>query len=490
MDVIEINRRKFSNQKETQIVEDVIVPDVKEDLVSIIDVNGIAYAYKIEKSSGKIKLDGNLECYIVYISSSGDTRGIGATFNFSNFIESSEIKEEMILKYKIDIQKIEAKILNERKLNLTANISISYELYEKQKIEIYNEFENVEDLQLQSQIQTLNSVVGINVGKAQIKEEIKVPDMDNVAEILKTNIIIKNNETKVSYNKVLAKAEAEIFVMYLTEDNRISTVNITFPIMSFIDLENIKEENYCNIDYQIKNILFKVKSEDTHLIECQIDFELMCEAYEKRDIQIVSDLYSLKNDLEFETKEIETECILPKSENPVNILERIEVEDIKKVLYVDVKSKIISNNISAETSNIEGEIELKIYYEVTSKMGLNVKIVTVPFITKIPKLEDDIEAIILKKEFDIEGNEVIIKLNLNIESIKARVNKIKMVSNVSNKKEISREDYSVVVYFVKSGDSLWKIAKNFRVTVDSLVKVNELENPDIIYPGDKLYIVK
>jgi LysM repeat protein len=123
-------------------------------------------------------------------------------------------------------------------------------------------------------------------------------------------------------------------------------------------------------------------------------------------------------------------------------------------------------------------------------MGLNVKIVTVPFITKIQKLEDDIEAVILQKEFDLDKNEVIVKLNLNIESSKSKTQKLKMVSNVNCKEASNNNDYSVVVYFIKPEDTLWKIAKNFRVTVDSLIKVNELENPDIIYPGDKLYIVR
>ena len=150
MDVIEINKKQIEKKKEIQVVEDVIVPDVKPDIVSIIDTNSVSYAYKVEKIDGKIKIDGNLDCYIVYVSSDGDTRGIQSTFNFSDTIESSEIKESMILKYKIDVTKVETKILNERKLNVINNLNISYELYEKQKLEISNEFENIECLQVQS----------------------------------------------------------------------------------------------------------------------------------------------------------------------------------------------------------------------------------------------------------------------------------------------------------------------------------------------------
>ena len=50
------------------------------------------------------------------------------------------------------------------------------------------------------------------------------------------------------------------------------------------------------------------------------------------------------------------------------------------------------------------------------------------------------------------------------------------------------EDYSVVVYIVKKGDTLWNIAKRFRTTVDFIVRTNGIENPDVIDVGQKLYI--
>ncbi|MDP4085521.1 MAG: PQQ-binding-like beta-propeller repeat protein [Bacillota bacterium] len=49
---------------------------------------------------------------------------------------------------------------------------------------------------------------------------------------------------------------------------------------------------------------------------------------------------------------------------------------------------------------------------------------------------------------------------------------------------------SYVVYTVVSGDSLWKIAQKFGVTVDSIVKANNLDPNQPIYIGQKLTIMK
>lgn len=41
-------------------------------------------------------------------------------------------------------------------------------------------------------------------------------------------------------------------------------------------------------------------------------------------------------------------------------------------------------------------------------------------------------------------------------------------------------------YTVQSGDSLWKIAKKFNMSIDTLVDLNKLQNPDLIFPGQIL----
>lgn len=43
-------------------------------------------------------------------------------------------------------------------------------------------------------------------------------------------------------------------------------------------------------------------------------------------------------------------------------------------------------------------------------------------------------------------------------------------------------------YIVKSGDNLTKIAKAYGTTVDAIVKLNGISNPNLIYPGQKLRV--
>lgn len=43
-------------------------------------------------------------------------------------------------------------------------------------------------------------------------------------------------------------------------------------------------------------------------------------------------------------------------------------------------------------------------------------------------------------------------------------------------------------YTVKSGDTLWALAREYQTSVDTLVKINNITDPDLIYVGQKLLI--
>ncbi|MDE5830347.1 MAG: LysM peptidoglycan-binding domain-containing protein, partial [Clostridia bacterium] len=50
--------------------------------------------------------------------------------------------------------------------------------------------------------------------------------------------------------------------------------------------------------------------------------------------------------------------------------------------------------------------------------------------------------------------------------------------------------YSMVIYFVKPGDTIWKIAKKYKSTISDIARINNIENPDRITPGMQLFIPK
>ena len=79
-----------------EVVEgDVIVPDIKPDILSLINVDGNVFIAKKEVQDGKIKLDGAVEVFALYAADDekASIKGLNALLNFNESIEIPDAKD-------------------------------------------------------------------------------------------------------------------------------------------------------------------------------------------------------------------------------------------------------------------------------------------------------------------------------------------------------------------------------------------------------------
>ena len=87
-----------------------------------------------------------------------------------------------------------------------------------------------------------------------------------------------------------------------------------------------------------------------------------------------------------------------------------------------------------------------------------------------------------------DGGDVTCNIDMETDTNMYRNANINIIDSIEENNEREEQDYSIILYIVKKGDSLWKIAKQFGSTVDAIARVNGIEDRDVIYTGQKLYI--
>jgi hypothetical protein len=488
--VVVINKKIASNTKVIEVSGDIIVPDIKPDIVSVINTNANSYIYKEDVSEGRVRVDGNIDTYIVYLADNGENRSIQTTLNFVENIEDSNITASNFSKQKVCIENIEAKVLNERKLSIKANLKIKSEVFENTQIEIASDFDEIQEAQKLKETVEIKSVIGMNKVKTSIKEDVAVDSSFEVAEILKTSVEVSNFENKISYNKVLAKADANVKIIFLSEDGRIGACETSIPVMSFIDIESVTDTNICNVEYNVRNMLFKPNSKEMHSISCQVDFEVSCEAYESKTVEVIQDMYGIKNNIEFSKKDVEVEINGICPEEKVSLNESVLVEDVMNILDVNCMPRVVTSSKSGNFYNYECELNMDFYYEADNRNGLNVKNIKLPFIVKFEGSQGEVEFNITRKQFTIRDENVDLDIEILVKQASVNMKQISIIENVETKNLEEESDYKMFLYFVKAGDTIWNIAKRFRVSMNDIIKLNELENPDRINVGDRLYIMR
>lgn len=377
---IKIKRKVMALEKETEVKTDIIVPDIKPDMVAIKMTNANTYICKEEVTMGKLRADGRIDGYVSYLSESGESRSLEITLDYIENLDDERIKDSFNSKTYVSLKNIEAKILNERKISVTANVKMSSQFFEKEEVEYITGIEN-EKFEVKEERFKIKKIVGDNRVTASVKESLETENQTPISEIIKVESSLSNIENKISINKVLSKADLTLRITYQTEDLKEASVSGNFPITSFIDMENVKDSQICESDYRIKNMFFKVDSVVSSKISFEIDFNVDLDVYEEEETSIIQDMYSLEKDVNLKSSEIEV-CVDGETKK-INIIEDIEEKECEK-----------------------------------------------------------------------------------------------------------KNEYSMIVYFVKPCDTVWKIAKMFKVTMESIIRANDLEDPNKINVGEKLYILK
>lgn len=182
-----------------------------------------------------------------------------------------------------------------------------------------------------------------------------------------------------------------------------------------------------------------------------------------------------------------------------NIREKQVIQEIRneKIYDVDIKPRIIKQNILNDRIIFEGELNLNFIYSNSKINGIETKNIVLPFnhnmncegINQNSKLDVKIE--IATKDIIImpdESIELKIDLNLFVDVFKSV--EINIINDMNVEEDKENEAYSIIIYFVKPEDTLWKIAKKFRSTVETIARINEIEDENKIYPGEQLFIPK
>lgn len=406
---------------------------------------------------------------------------------------------DMSLDENVTIKSIECKILNGRKINVKATLQFEMSVYSNENVDIIRQINNIKDVQVLESNLNVNSLVGEGCSKTNAKDTIVIENIDNLAEILKVDISIVNKDIKISYNKVLGKADILVKMMYLTEDNRIKVVENKIPVMGFVDIENIDESNICDMKYKLKNMLVKPNSIEEHSVYVEIEVELYARVYENKDINLIEDLYSPSECLGFNQRCVNTMSNKCEIKNMCNIREKIMMPEIQgnEIYDVETKPVILSKNVTKGRVMYEGELELNFIFASSNTMGIQVKQMRLPFnfnvdsveISQNMSIETELE--IVNQDFIVsQDGQIETKIDLEFKLNMSNTIKINIIDEVNIDETRDRQIYSMVIYFVKPGDTLWAIAKRFRSTVQDIVRVNNIEDANRIYPGMQLFIPK
>ena len=512
-EAVRLNRSIGEDTTQNVIENDIIVPDVKPDIVRMLMVDGDAWINGAEAATDRILINGTIRHKILYISDDPDqpVRSITSSSAFQYSMDIPDTRQGMYCRAKCDIEHMEYEILNSRKVNVKTIISLYGRVTDQSDQFITQDLAGIDDIQVLRNTISVNSYIGDCRIECPAREILDIPaGKPAVLEILRSDVKIAAKEYKPLENKIIANGELNISTLYVSDDETrsIQFVEHEIPFNHLVDLPGVNEDSYCNIDFELGDILAEaVEDADGELRQLKYDANLVvyAECYGTKNVEIVEDAYNPNSRVVIEKDQLKLEEVVSENKSQVTLKETIELDEtapvIQELFNVLGKLSLSGSEISDGRVTVEGVVVSNILYLAdNSEQPVYCVGGEIPFRHTVNMegaeagmglgIEMDIEhlsySIISPKEVEVR---FVIGLNTRLNR-QVSVPVITKASELPLDESRLEEQPSITIYFVQPGDTLWSIAKRYYTTVDELVRNNDLSDIKEIVPGEQIIILR
>lgn len=490
--------------------DDFIVPDVKPDIEKMILDDGEVEIEEVKRLTEKVELRGKLSYRLLYYpGEGGPIQAMKGTIPFDEYLNVQELEDKDYLQAEAEVEDLTIEFIHSRKINVKAIVTF------RLAVEGLDEQMAVTDVEDETPVEMLMQVVRAAQAAVcqkdtyRIKEEMEIgSSQPDIEELLWSQCRLQNVQTKPLDGSLSIQGVLDVFCVYRAPEPHIPPqwVEREIPFAGTMDIPDVTEDMYPEITVHMAHCQMEEQPDfdgENRSISLDVVLELDIKLYEEETLQMVSDVYSPAKELEPEYLTAEVEEILIKNSSKTRISDKMNSsagDNILQICHVDGTVKLDDTKIVEGGLMLEGALCLKILYMTDSDSYPFQSVKgAIPFQYKV-EAKGMNEQCIYQLGTGLEqlgavmlgGGQIEVKAVILFDLLARKKIKEQMITGISERPvdlEAVQKLPGIVVYVVQPGDTLWKIAKKFHATVDSLRTVNSL-NEEGITPGKRLLVMK
>ncbi len=480
---------------------DIIVPDTKPDVLKIIGAAATLVIKEKYAQKGKVTLSGVVYYRIIY-EGENDTmaaRSIEYTAPFSHQHEIACIDDNSEF-YALPVSSsVKTTVVNSRKISVHSVFDI--------KVSSACADEKTLVTSLDDSMPSRSKTIKYTNKVISKEEDIELSEMidfpNNAADILAVNATVNRNDIKVVNNKIVVKGEVVLKIVYITTDNVIDEFNYNSEFSDVLDVLGIQPEMMTNVVLAVKECNAKLAENmggEAVPLTVKIVAAAYIDAYESAEETGIYDAYSPEMNIETTYEDIGYLTLLADETKQSNVSDFLETNGaVENIFDTRAVCTVRSQNYNAEGDiTIEAVISASVICSENGRLSTVKKDIPVTFKFDAQKGLADIQIVpylpVSGISYAQKGERQIeLKIPVMCEVLVFAKSSDKLLSDVSteNAAKIDKTNQpSLIIYFVKEGDTLWNIAKKYNVLVEDIARINGIENENVIMPGDKLIIPK
>lgn len=489
---INVGKAVFSGDIKSSAEGSIIVPDVKPDILKVIQVDAESFLEEKTVENGKLILKGKVCLNILYIPENENqhVQCLKGNLEFCETVKKAELEQGMDITATCDIGKVGYKLINSRKIGFESQVIINVSVTSEERISFVYDIESDK-----AEVITDNLCIKESLRQKEFTFSIEDSlDLTNnsIIEILKGNVVISEKDCRSITGKLVVKGKASATVLYVTETGNYEHIDFEMPFTEVLDWENVYETCECELNYEITEAEFTLESLDENKKCLKSNVNIRVTAYIENFInaKYIKDCYFTNSlcTIDFTNVIYEEVCAKPMFSTMVkHIIEKNEnLPDISGIYTSVAKPYITSTDIQNGRIAVSGKISVCILYmSDDSQIPLSGLSEELPFshVIDCDEASSDID-VLLKIECEHISctmnsvNTIEVRCGICIKGKVVKKQDFKVIKDVTIQED-NIKDKSMIVYFTKKDDTIWNIGKKYRVRCQDIRDCNNLEGEEL-----------
>lgn len=489
-----------ARRQEVIIEEDLLVPDTEPDMEQIFNVSAAAPGAGLVKEQDRGMVKGDLRVEALYRSTDG-----GKLLKLENVLPFKKEWPESFddgagFRIECEVLNVECRVINERKYRVKIRLDITVrELAVKER----KIFEGIRDrsLELLKEDKCILSLASTAVKENEIDEELKINNEKiRPVRVIKSSFTVCENHRQLTSDKLVVNTTVWVRIIYMAE--LASQGNLAnYPMYytgkidstQFIPVDGGLQAGECRVNYDASDLSVEI-SDTVDGFRVKGFMKTSADIFESMHYDVVSDFYDLSEEMICDMVREQVCCGMEHITAQQVVKDNMDLHgehwDTGKIVYTDTRITEYDIVVREGRAEISGKMQMEaLVIDDDGRSVVARKMCGFEIPAEVP---DDGEfgcCRIIAREIaaDIAAGAVNFTVYLQVEADVFRYSSISLVSNPCFVRGENEKRYPLTVCTVAEGESLWDIAKRYRVPVEMIRRTNGITE---LKPGMKIIVAR
>ncbi len=507
---IHMSRSREPVNTQVTLDQDFNVPDSKPDVGGMILKQAEVLLDEVRQIQGRVHIRGRLEFELLYaVEGSRAFQNMTGTLEFEETCGYPGMEPGDYIRCRSRVEDLSIRVINSRKLHISAVLGLTmtaaascqedaaWDLKGSIQAEMLGKDIDVMSLQIQKK------------DTFRIQEQITLPNgKPAVDSLLWESISLRSLEYRPQDASLSVKAEALLFVVYRPEGEQmpLQWIEKSITFQGELPVAGCMASMIPSIEARLTHKEIAVHDDsdgEARILSADAVIELDMKLYLEEKIHLLCDVYSPKQELITEYRPAHLEHLLIKNLAKCKITEKLEIHQKDSMLQIcHSQGKVMIDRAEPVKDGIlvEGAIQVAILYLAASdERPMQSASGVIPFSHVIeasgirPGSYFDVCPMLEQLNTMIAaGGEAEVKAIVSFDTLamdEVNTDLLQQIRIAGADEVPSKEFAPVIGYIVQPEDTLWSIAKHYRVTSQSIREMNEMKNEEVV-PGMRLLITR